>query len=1114
MKKLLITAIATAGMAFGLRAADAGYLAGTDFEDGAVPSTGWTIPQDDPGQTLVNTANTDVYSGNVPTQWTDSNHNKFLAVKTTFGKPISLDLATAQAMSDGAYFDSLVKMTVCDEAPAATTYAGAKIMVWAQENADGTATSLWVRASAPDGSGWKSQDFQCTGSFGSADAWHRLTIKAIPDIFKAASARDYVPGFVVYVDGNPIKSGDAVLEVTGLNDNAATFNETGKLFVSLDQTSNDKTTISAVAFDGQGSLDDVTLTSAAPDFAKDYEFFTIDLGTNVTGFNYAITSGDSGSATSSLQLPYTANMVVTISNVTCADGKMFKDLTADTGVTVAGNTFTVTLPNLHGVVNAQDVGVTIGDQKFANLADAITYINGTDASGALAVSFASGYTPDAFATGIKPGANVTSLTIDLAGKTLTYTGEGNAIEAAVPLFVTNSTETVGTIVAEGTEAKAIYQTAGKATIYDGIFNGAVGVGRNGSAELFGGQYLAAKNQKEGEEEGQMVFSLKDSVAPGYTHTPEPINGYYVVSVYAPKGDGESAETAFEIDSIQALNWVKDQVAAGNTFAGKFLKQTANIDFNGAVFEGIGEVKKDNISGDNSFQGTYNGQGLTISNFKFPADKTYRGFFNTLVGSAVVKNLTFETLGFDTATVNEWGAGIAAGSIQGPVTLQNITTKGAITGCHNTAGIAAKATTKDGTPSFIACTNEAAIVNNYTQNPKAGGIIALCEGATFVDCYNKGAITVTHKKVTNTDYGGAVGGLVAWMQSSNSSITGGGNEGTISVGNSEAVDGTAGVTCGSLIGSVADKTTTIAAGVKTLSNQLAVGGMGSPKTPDGGTLVGGMFVADGVTVTPVKNGSYKVVAPRAVVPAIELGAGDTLTIDTTLATAVDTAVTAASGLDLVTDKTTAVWTYSTKATEIPVSSITIDQGETAEVEIGKTITLTATVKPDDATDPTVTWTSDDTSKATVVDGVVTGVAAGDVVITATAGDQTDTITITVKAAAPAYPSYIPTSDDALKAKWDTWAAGKSFDDAEAKIVEEAFLLNCALDKVDEAKAAFKCTAITVDGEGNVTVDVADGDYNGYVAIQGKVELTDAEWHAKDEGDKFFQAILTTVKPVED
>lgn len=65
----------------------------------------------------------------------------------------------------------------------------------------------------------------------------------------------------------------------------------------------------------------------------------------------------------------------------------------------------------------------------------------------------------------------------------------------------------------------------------------------------------------------------------------------------------------------------------------------------------------------------------------------------------------------------------------------------------------------------------------------------------------------------------------------------------------------------------------------------------------------------------------------------------------------------------------------------------DSGETPEInlnkhsatiEVGEELTLNVAHKPSTAT---VTWTSDTTEKATVSDGVVTGVAAGSAIITA-------------------------------------------------------------------------------------------------------------------------------------
>ena len=66
---------------------------------------------------------------------------------------------------------------------------------------------------------------------------------------------------------------------------------------------------------------------------------------------------------------------------------------------------------------------------------------------------------------------------------------------------------------------------------------------------------------------------------------------------------------------------------------------------------------------------------------------------------------------------------------------------------------------------------------------------------------------------------------------------------------------------------------------------------------------------------------------------------------------------------------------------------------------ETVKLTATVKPTDATDPSVTWTSSRPGVATVAaDGTVTGLSEGSAIITATAGDLTATCEITVSNAA--------------------------------------------------------------------------------------------------------------------
>ncbi|MEE1253465.1 MAG: InlB B-repeat-containing protein [Paludibacteraceae bacterium] len=83
---------------------------------------------------------------------------------------------------------------------------------------------------------------------------------------------------------------------------------------------------------------------------------------------------------------------------------------------------------------------------------------------------------------------------------------------------------------------------------------------------------------------------------------------------------------------------------------------------------------------------------------------------------------------------------------------------------------------------------------------------------------------------------------------------------------------------------------------------------------------------------------------------------------------------------------------------PVTGVSLNKTSTT-LEIGGTETLTATIEPNNATNKNVTWSSSNTSVATVQNGVVTAVAAGTANITVTTedGNKTATCAVTVNAA---------------------------------------------------------------------------------------------------------------------
>ena len=85
-------------------------------------------------------------------------------------------------------------------------------------------------------------------------------------------------------------------------------------------------------------------------------------------------------------------------------------------------------------------------------------------------------------------------------------------------------------------------------------------------------------------------------------------------------------------------------------------------------------------------------------------------------------------------------------------------------------------------------------------------------------------------------------------------------------------------------------------------------------------------------------------------------------------------------------------------EIPVTSISINGNIPENLQIGDTITLTAAIEPDNATNPAVRWVSSDTSVARVDGGNVSIVGSGTATITATAVSNDEaaaSVTIVVK-----------------------------------------------------------------------------------------------------------------------
>lgn len=344
MKKLM-TMLAAVGMAFGLFAD--GHIIQTSFEGAAefdangkliTTSTAWTCL--DEGATLQQTA----YGTETPYNYkagdvtmdrlfTDDNEN-YLAVKTTFGKPLVHANAETSAESQSVYLDQLVKFTAFEEKPT-TVYEDAKLLIYARDmsEAEGSekaaATNLFVRAYQWAGDEHALIDYNL-GAIDDLDAWHRVTVKAI-------KAFNNNLGFVVYVDGKA-RVGDVAgytgSAVAGLATAAKALNTARKIFPAAA----DGYELSAVGFDGQGWIDDVTVTTADIGTWAEDKNIIIAWQAGVSALTYQVNDETAvqltGLTTAGTEtLPYIADMTLKLTP-TFATNVGFKDILVGNGAEV------------------------------------------------------------------------------------------------------------------------------------------------------------------------------------------------------------------------------------------------------------------------------------------------------------------------------------------------------------------------------------------------------------------------------------------------------------------------------------------------------------------------------------------------------------------------------------------------------------------------------------------------------------------------------------------------------------------------------------------------------------------------------------------------------------
>ena len=252
-------------------------------------------------------------------------------------------------------------------------------------------------------------------------------------------------------------------------------------------------------------------------------------------------------------------------------------------------------------------------------------------------------------------------------------------------------------------------------------------------------YIGAREYNGNAIEGKVKLNVK-------------LNGIDYELPTGMTGKGTEAEP-FVLKTADHLAWFRDCVNECNTLVcAKIADEVKEIDMSTVCHKADTEKQIAELSWtpignfDNKYQGTFDGNGKTISNLYINATSAYAGFFGHLAGGNI-KNITF-----DNAKVNSTGnyyTGILAG-YAGSCIFENIKTLGncSVEGKDITGGIAGIAV-----GNISNCENHAEVKGTKSL----GGILGMYYGSdnSITSCANYGAVTGTYSQV---------GGMVGYFDS--------------------------------------------------------------------------------------------------------------------------------------------------------------------------------------------------------------------------------------------------------------------------------------------------------------------------------------------------------------
>ena len=249
---------------------------------------------------------------------------------------------------------------------------------------------------------------------------------------------------------------------------------------------------------------------------------------------------------------------------------------------------------------------------------------------------------------------------------------------------------------------------------------------------------------------------------------------YTVSLAAAKDLGYTIESngSYTVTSADGLMNVAELVNGGKTDINITLDK--NIDLTGKDWTPIG------TDYDNSYKGTFDGGGHTITGLTFTTNDEYAGLFGWLNRAGTVKNVVMEGVQITSHQIyggsiggvvgSGWGTienCSVSGSVSGTVYVGGVVgvqIGGSITGCSSSAtvkgmvdvGGVAGQTNSSATLTACYATGNVTIEIAPKKNIAGGGLVGMNAGSSLLACYATGNVTSTGSSTGYVHIGGFLG----------------------------------------------------------------------------------------------------------------------------------------------------------------------------------------------------------------------------------------------------------------------------------------------------------------------------------------------------------------------